>query len=108
MGLFVEAGAAVVAAAQVTLQEDVEDYEEVTPHLLERQLGGACGPPPPSDPDDSVTVSPDHGFERSSTVRWKWFESKGWIVSITLRRYALQAFVVSLYSWRNKKRNAPV
>ena len=35
-------------------------------------------------------------FNGSSTVRLKWFENSGWTVSITSRRYALKAFVVSL------------
>jgi hypothetical protein len=35
-------------------------------------------------------------FSGISTVRLKWLESSGWIRSITSRRYALKALVVSL------------
>ena len=63
--VLIEVGPSVVAVAQVVLEEDVQHDEEVAAaHLLEGELGGPCGPAPPSDRNDSVAVPPDHCLQR--------------------------------------------
>src|SRR4051812_11060236 len=58
------AGPVVVAAAEVMLQEDVEDDEQITAaHLLQTQLGLAGGAVGPRDRDDGVGVAADHGLQ---------------------------------------------
>src|SRR6266540_6387300 len=58
-------GAAVVAAGQMVLEEDVEHDEQVAAaHLLQPQLGLAVGPVRPGDRDDRVGVPAHDRLER--------------------------------------------